>query len=353
MSVVLAERWGGPRASEAVAETLARAQALAVRQHSGAVGADHLLGALLGTAEDPATHAGAVLRSLGRDLGELNSGSPGRPAAPVRFTASRRATLPWPEDAAAHLLRGLGAWTSATADEEVTTLHLLAALAGSDTPEGAFLRQNRLTSDLVLAVGARCREQVRGDDAAFSRDRAADEPAGTAFSVPDAPTPDDLRTRTSGRGSPTMTRVMGASLPRGTRVNTRLGVVALRWWAISHSANYLVALGAALMFADQALRAGPWWLLFCALAATLRLPAVPWGVWLTTKAVCLWAAPLPLAWAVLGSAVLELTQFRIELWAMRVDRGDPALPAGYFWRAHWREVYATALDRSGADRDDH
>ncbi|WP_146608271.1 hypothetical protein [Streptomyces sp. NTH33] len=251
----------------------------------------------------------------------------------------------------ADVLRDLGTWTSVTGDEQVSTLHLLAALAGSATPEGAFLRQNRLTSDAVLTIGARCRAEVGGDDAAFARDHAGD--ADAVFSVPDAPTPDDLTTRTGGRRSATAARIMGHHLPRGNRLNTRLGVARMRWWAVSHTLNYLVTLSAVLLFVDQALGAGPWWLGFCAVLVSIQLSAVPWSVWLTVKVVSLWLAPPPLSWVVLGSIVFELAEFRDKLWMKRVDRAEPGLPSGYFWRAYWREMFAMGMDRMGADRHEN
>ncbi|MFC8201883.1 hypothetical protein ACFWBR_25230 [Streptomyces sp. NPDC060006] len=232
----------------------------------------------------------------------------------------------------------------------MTTLHLLAALSRSATPEGAFLRQVRLTPDAVLATGARCRSDAHADDAAFARagDRQGAKDASaqeTVFSVPDVPRLDDLKTRTVGRRSPTIARLMSTQMPEGGRVNTRLGVTTIRGWTLTHSLHYLLTLGMLLLLLDQGIEKGAWQLLVCAALVSLEVSFVSWAVWLPAKGVALWLAPPPLHWFVLASVLLELVTVRYELWMKRVDLAEPELPVSHFWREYWREVFDTVWER--------
>lgn len=358
MGVVLSEGWGGRQVSEAVAATLAQAQALAARQRRAAVGPSHLLGALLRTAQDPATHAGAVLRAGGHDLAALSQGRPDDPPPsgsgdrPITcsYPGGRPSTPLRPEPAVAEVLRDLDAWISVTGDRRLTTLHLLAALSRSATPEGAFLRQTRLTPDAVLATGARCRSDVHADDAAFVRagDRRGTGDASardTVLSVPEAPRSDDLKTRTVSRRSSTMARLMSTQMPEGGRVNTRAGVTTIRGWTLTHTLHYLLTVGVVLLLLDQGIEKGAWQFLVCAALVPLEVSFVPWAVWLPAKSVALWLAPPPLCWFVIASVLLEMITLRYELWMKRVDLAEPKLPVSHFWRAYWREVYNTAWER--------
>ncbi|MGQ4401729.1 hypothetical protein ACN6K4_001898 [Streptomyces hayashii] len=342
MGALLSEEWGGRRASAAVAETLAQARALAARGRRTTVGPDHLLGALLGTARDPATHAGVVLRAHGDDSAELDRGRPERPGPPPG--ADRRPmSPPRPGADLAEVLEDLAAWTAVTGDVRTSTLHLLAALARSATEEGAYLRRSGLTPDVVLATGARCRADAHAEDAAFARGGTRE--ADTVLSVPDAPRRGDLRTRTGSRRSPTIARLMSTQLPRGGRLNTRLGHTVLRRWALIQGLYYLFALSSGLLLLGQGIEKGAWALALCVPLVGMELSKLPWSVWLAAKALLLWLAPWPLRGFVLGAVVLELVVIRYELWMKRVDLGDPELPVSHFWRAYWRQTQETVWNR--------
>ncbi|MEU4097442.1 hypothetical protein [Streptomyces sp. NPDC026673] len=336
MDTVLGELWGGCRVSAAVAETLARAQALAARQGRAHVTTGHVLDALLCVAEDPASHAGVALRARGRQPGELGRERLWGTDGPV--VVRSRAAEPPPPDAAVHeVLRGLGSWTAVTGDRRATTLHLLAALSRSTAAEGVFLREAGLSSDAVLAAGARCRGDVRGADAAFAVGPRS-EGDGTVLSVPAAPQPGDLATRTTGRRSASVSRLMSGQLPESGRMNTRLGVVRVRSWVLGHTAHGLITLLTVLLLVDEGMEKGDWVFLACVPLVSLQLSLVPWAFWVAARTVGLWLTPAPLSWLVFGASLIEVLVVRDELWMKRVDLGRPELPLRYFRLSYWREL---------------
>ncbi|WP_189266871.1 hypothetical protein [Streptomyces fuscichromogenes] len=322
--------------SAAVVEALALAQALAARQGRAQVTTGHLLDALLRVAEAPASHAGVMLRAQGHAPDELGRDRPRGTAAPGGVRS--RAQEPPPPDPAVHeVLRDLDSWTVVTGDRRATTLHLLAALSRSTAAEGVFLREAGLGSDTVLAVGARCRGDVRGEDAAFAAGRRPEGDA-TVLAIPPAPRPDDLVTRTTGRRSASVARLLSGQLPESGRMNTRLGVVRVRSWVLGHAAHYLITLAAVLLLVDEFIGTGDWTLLVCVPLVPLQLSLTPWTVWVAARAVALWLTPAPLPWLVLGASLLEVLVVRDELWMKRVDLGRPGLPLRYFRLEYWREL---------------
>ncbi|MGW3917720.1 hypothetical protein ACWEBX_40645, partial [Streptomyces sp. NPDC005070] len=309
---------------------------LAARQGRAHVTTGHVLDALLRVAEDPASHAGVMLRSRGHQPSELGRDRPWGTGAPT--VVSSRAGEPPPPDAAVHeVLCDLGSWTVVTGDRRATTLHLLAALSRSTAAEGVFLRETGLSPDAVLAVGGRCREDVRGLDAAFAVGRRSEDDS-TVLSVPPAPRPDDLATRTTGRRSASVARLMSGQLPESGRMNTRLGVVRVRSWVLGHTAHYLITLAMVLLLINEGIEKDAWTLVACGLLVSLQLSLVPWTVWGAGRAVGLWLTPVPLSWLVLGASLIEILVVRDELWMKRVDLGRPELPLRYFRLEYWREL---------------
>lgn len=346
MTVTLDDRWGGGQVSDAVAELLFRAQALAVAERSSEIDSGHLVRVVR---ESDTTEA-ALRRAL--VAGGLPYRTPEEPASPPRADthpspAGTPGAIPRPAPATRALLAGLEAWTGLTGDDRATTLHLLAGLAEADGPQGAELRALGLTAELVLRAGARHRPAVADEDAAFAPARAGDEERDV-LRVGKPPDTYALRTRTVMRHSARLMRMNQPFLPQSVwRLNTPLGVQRIRELCVLYSLAEFSSRATVVGLVATGLSRGPWWLVLCPVLVWPLAHMMPPRFWLAARAGALLVVPGQLKYAVCCAAVLDLLSTYSLIRMQRVDQARPDLPFGSMANQFWSAWWARARRRLG------